>query len=318
MAERRKKAATKKAAARAAGDDGSALVPLGTDAIDADWRERLRERATADAAVSEGADDSGFPWINTRGGRARYNDEELEMPIRVVILGARHDYRYYQERFDPDNPGSPTCYALGVDVLKLAPPADLKSKENPTCEGCPNDAFGSDDRGKGKACSQRIRVACVPWTDDEGEMENVQGARIMFPTMSRKNYHQYAKKLTKGFGLPLYAAVAELDVKPHDKYQWEVTLKPVGAISDPGLLDVLEKRADEAVAALDQPPQIGAADGADGAAAGAGRPRQRRQKVAPKARGKARGGAAARDGDDEERLPEMKRERRGARGRSGF
>ena len=278
---------------------GSAIVPFGetgvSDGGDTEWLEKLRQRAQDDAAVSEGAD-AGWPYINTRGGRAVFQDEELELPVSVAVLGARHDYRLYEGAFDPENPGRPTCFAIGTTASAMAPPADLKTKQAETCEECWANCFGTDNRKKGKACNQRLRLALVSLSkDDTAEsVAEAQGARIMVPTMSRRNFHTFANKVTKGAKLPLYAAVAELDVEPNERTQWEVKFRPVGVATNHELLDVLERRADEAKPVLDAPPQI---DGpGDDEKPSGGRKAPRRKKVTPpkgEAPGRVKAGAGA-------------------------
>jgi hypothetical protein len=233
-----------------------------------EWAERLKEHANRDAATAAGG--GGWPFISLKGGQLQFNEDVIEVPLKVIILGGRCENTWYREKFDPQKRQNPTCWALALEEKDLAPPADLKTKQHPTCEGCWANAFGTDDRGRGKACGNRRRLALLPGDRLDAEvLSEIEGARLRVPVTSVSgrvsseateegvwsSYSAFVTRLAEGFGRPMFSVVSKLDIIPDDRSQFKLIFAVEDSIDDPALLEVLEKRTKEAQTYLDQPPQ---------------------------------------------------------------
>lgn len=124
-----------------------------------------------------------FAVIGFKGGkwsvRSRGTVKELENPdgssipfIDVVVLYAasHHSKIYYAKVYQDGDDDVPDCWSTdGIKPDQAAP-----HKQNPICEGCRHNAFGSRINqatgSKGKACQDVRRLAISPYPDLENEM----------------------------------------------------------------------------------------------------------------------------------------------------
>lgn len=228
-----------------------------------EWQQRLAQYVQQAEATATGG--SGWPFIGTRSGVFRLQNEVYDSPIRAIILGAVNENTYYEGDFDPDSPNAPDCFAIGkvgAGDAELAPPADLETRQADKCAGCPMNEFGTAARGRGKACKNALRIALLPADDLAPErLADVEGARLRIPPTSIKNFGKLRDVLVKGYKLPLFGAVVAIHIKPHDKKQFEITFEPVAAIRDDAQLEALIGRMDEATRELESlPPRKSAED----------------------------------------------------------
>lgn len=116
----------------------------------------------------------------TQSKRFRDSDgNDTEGPIYVVVLDFNSMNAYYDKDYDKDNIESPVCFALNepaslggrIDTMK--PSDNAQEKQSEDCKSCPMNAFGTDARGKGKACQNRRVLVCInPEIDpDEGALQ---------------------------------------------------------------------------------------------------------------------------------------------------
>jgi hypothetical protein len=282
-------------------DPDSAPAVRGDFALDipAEWRDRMAG-AVSEASATASGSGSGWPYISLKSGIMRLNDEQVELPLEVILLGAISENTMYEGKYDPDNPNRPTCFALGFDPKTLAPPAELKSKQADDCADCWANAFGSDpDGGKGKACGNRVRLVLLPADRlEDGVLADIEGARLRVPVTSVSgripatndgevwlSYSAYVNKITKGLGVAPWAVTTRLMIVPDSRSQFKLGFGFGGPIH-PDLWETLERRAKEIEPILKEEPQIGG----DEKPAGKGKPAARRQQPArrqPAARKKA-------------------------------
>lgn len=237
----------------------SALVPIGEQsAISSDWADKLKNYATEDEATATG--DGGWGMISLNNGQFTFEDAILDSPLNVVILGARFENLLYQGKYDPNKMTGVTCYAIGDDLATLAPPADLDSKESELCATCPKNVFGSDtERGKGKACANKVRLALVPFDTSKPtatELLKQDGARLRIPPTGLKAWSVFVKKITKALHRPLFSIVSSLTVSPDTKNNIKLEFDALGQIDNPELLTALESRLSEAKDNLELPPAL--------------------------------------------------------------
>ena len=247
----KKKASRKKGSALAKRNANSAV------ALSGDMSEFLAKYTEHDqaAAKMEGA---GFPYISTKAGMLRFENEQLPNPMQVVVLGAVRINQYYEGEYDAENPAGPVCFAIDTDGDEgtMRPPETLDNPIHDTCEGCPMNAVGSGGRGgKGKACRNSMRLALLPYEDTE-DFSKVAGARLSIPPMSLKQFAPFAKKVVEGLGRPLFSVVTELSVTPDEKSQFLLGFDLVAVINDEDMLVQLAGRVDtDGKASLESLPQ---------------------------------------------------------------
>jgi hypothetical protein len=237
----------------------SAVVPITQSqlALPGRWADELARHTTRDRAAATGA--GGWPWLSTRGGTFSFGGTSLGEEFEAIVLGAVLDNQYFEERFDPENPSLPSCFALDVnrDRETMGPPKDLKKKESETCATCWANAFGSSDTGKGKACRNGLRVALLYFDKDQiPKLGEVDGARLRVPPTSLRGFDAYVATVIDAWKRPFFTIVTRVRIEDDPKHQFHVLFEPTGAINDDALLEVLSSRADEAETHLMQQPDL--------------------------------------------------------------
>ena len=82
------------------------------------WDEELAKQA--EVAASMEASSSGGQFFSTRGGQLSWQDAPLpDNEMAVVILDHIFETVYYEGRYDPDTPQSPTAFAFGREQDEL-------------------------------------------------------------------------------------------------------------------------------------------------------------------------------------------------------
>lgn len=90
-------------------------------------------------------------------------DGTLLDELEAVVLDMRYLNTYYAKRFVPGVIESPSCWAISDDANNMIPDDSSVKKQSDSCNGCPMAEWGSAGAGsKGKACSNKIRIALVP------------------------------------------------------------------------------------------------------------------------------------------------------------
>lgn len=150
------------------------------------------------------------PRISLRGRRFRLRlpekDAEQVLPegteLNVVMMGASPEHGvgkvFYMGDYEPDSTAPPDCSS--ADGVK--PDAWIQDPQNPDCATCPNNAWGSGKRGKGKACRDVKRIYVVP-------AQNVLDKdifQIQVPPASLKRLSNYVRELAKHGVAPQYVA----------------------------------------------------------------------------------------------------------------
>lgn len=210
---------------------------MGVNKFDAQMAALAQQAATAEESAL-----GGGSFISTKGGRLSFGGQYIEGDkMNVVIIDSVMDNHYYTEKYDPDNPASPVCFAFGRDDKSMAPHAAAPEPQNDKCATCPMNQFGSADVGKGKACQNTRRLALIP----EGALKNIDEAEVAFmkiPVMSVKNYAGYVTELSSALKRPPLGVITEIKLVPDDKSQFRVQFKLVREIKDGAQLnDLLAK-----------------------------------------------------------------------------
>ena len=132
--------------------------------------------------------------IGIRNSKFTYKSKVIGRTMSAVIIDFVHANTWYDSDFDPDNPAPPACLSLSVDGEDMAPDAASPLKQNDTCDGCPKNAWGSADKGRGKACGQQYKLAVLAVGPGE-DFSTCEMATLTLPPTSLKNFNKYVNHL---------------------------------------------------------------------------------------------------------------------------
>lgn len=250
------------AARKAAAKKGNALVigggksPLLASEAGAALMEKYRG-ATSVAPVTKIAA-TGLPWISGRGGSFKCGDAKFGSELEVVVLDWFYERRYYQGEFDEDKPVGATCYAMGRDATAQVAPAPAQAA---TCAECQWDAFGTDRRGKAKACKEIVRLAVTPATfvKEGASITDLPIYLITVPVVSVKRWNQYMKTL-RGFIGDFAPVGAYTRVKATTENNLSLYFEPTGEMVDFEAAQALQQIAIDNEKDIWQPPSRASAD----------------------------------------------------------
>ena len=165
-----------------------------------------------------------LPSISAKSGMLSVNETPFaENSVICVILNTAFVNAWYEEAYDPDVRSAPTCYALDEFEEGLAPHPDVLNSQSENCESCPKNQWGSADKGKGKACSNRRRLAIMEvgrverdrsvTTVPDNELKNGSLMSLSLPATSIKPFAAYVKALAAQ-KLPPCAVVTKISTAP--------------------------------------------------------------------------------------------------------
>lgn len=262
----------------------NALVPAGDNGGLVKWDEELAKLTTQAAEAVAGI--GGGSFLSLRGGQLSYGGQVMPgNTCAAVILDFVNENIFYGARFDPDQRLSPKCYAFGRDPQRMTPYPDVEEPVHDSCRECPNNAWGTSDTGRGKACKNTMRLALIPAgtyrqaTNDFDlfdKAEQYQGADLAFlkiPVTSVKAFGTYVKNLAGVMKTHPVGVVTRIKVVPDGKTQFRVEFEPIAKLPA-AMIPVVLARHKEATAAIEFPYQAVAEQPAPAAAA---KPKGRRK-----------------------------------------
>ncbi len=244
--------------------------------------EKYRERMAAKADEYASEEQTGGSFITTRGGILKFGEEELPgNEMLVVVLDAIHENTYYPDSFDPDVMLPPKCFAFGRSDKEMEPHDNVLDPEDDGaddsyfelqadfCDECPHSQWGSADKGRGKACSNRRRLAIIPAGrfvetgkrketemevfDDPQHFRDADIAFLKLPVTSTKNWSKYVHKLNKEHQTPPFGVLTHIYLERDEKTSFKIFFDLIEVIEDEDVLDILFKRNEEACEAIEQP-----------------------------------------------------------------
>jgi hypothetical protein len=239
----------------------------GTNIIN--YKQKLREQA--EQAVKQEVV-AGGTMLSTRGGVLTYGEETLPgNQACVIILDSVKENTYYgANKFDPDAPSPPICYAFGrgpVGEDEMAPHESMQvdlnyfKPQHDSCTGCQWNEWGSADKGRGKACQNRRRLALIPAGFYEAkrgsrdlvlqmftapaDFKTAEIAHIKLPVLSVKNYGNYLDQLLSTVQLPAHGVFTRMYLENDAQAQFKVCFEFLEEVPD-DLLEVIMARHEEA------------------------------------------------------------------------
>lgn len=194
-------------------------------------------------------------FISFKGGRMTYN--EMQIPgdkIQCVIVDYILENTYFDSKYDPDRPLSPVCYAFGRREKGMAPHEESENPQADSCEGCPQNEWGSAGEGsKGKACKNSRRLAILH-ADFATSPEKIHEGDLVFaklPVTSVKNFSAFVNQVAV-LNLPPFGVICEMSVKPDNKTLFQVNFKAIKPIEGDDLLAALVAKNELAASKLSQ------------------------------------------------------------------
>lgn len=196
----------------------------------------------------------GGNTIGIRNAKFTYKNELIGKTLEVAVVDYIHTNSYYDDIFDPENPAPPACMAISVTGEEMAPLSNSPRLQHETCDGCEHNAWGSADRGRGKACSEQYKLAIIqPQTGEDYSTADM--AILTLPPTSRPNWTAYVKDINDKLQRPPYGVLTEFGFE--SKAEWPILeptfVKKVGSVKD--LNDIIARR-NEARELLTTPPDF--------------------------------------------------------------
>ena len=237
-----KKVAKKKIAAAVEDEStGKALQP---------WEARMLAKAQEAAATASSVAGSS-PSIKTRGGRFTIDGAEVEGNVlRCIVLDGIIDQHLYEDDFDPDDLSSPVCWALGRNYKPdangdmMGPnPDEVEDAKSDKCFTCPlggKDAWGTADKGKGKACKSTRRLLLISEDDFEEDIMSAEVRKLTVPVTSGKAWDGYVKMIG-AHNRPPCGVLTEITIVPDAKTQFKLEFKMLGKVEDDSMSEVMDK-----------------------------------------------------------------------------
>lgn len=235
------------------------------------YDEELAKLAGGAAALTSSG--GGGRFFSTRAGVLQFDDAPLPGNQMCVIVAAWClENVYYDSDFDPDSRTPPACFAFCKnpdEKDEMAPnPEHLKDdvfdQQSEECADCPQNEWGSAAKGRGKACSNRRRLALLPagtYTsagrgggfelelfDDADHFASADAAFLKVPVMSGKGFDSYVRDVADQLKKPLFAVYTRVSVVPDPKSQFKVNfelIEPVGSDLVPTLMARYKKLHEE-------------------------------------------------------------------------
>ncbi len=226
------------------------------------WDEQMARDAETAAAME--ANTGGGNFFSFKGGILSFNGAALpNNQMGVVVLDHIFENVFYEGEYDPTQVSPPTCFALGRDELTLAPHEVVVahgSDQHGNCQGCPMNAWGTADKGRGKACRNTRRLAVIPAgeLDEAGrfkpytEEEHFEKAPIGYmklPVTSVKGWATIVKQVAGALKRPPHGIFMKVRVVPDAQTQFKVNFEPISKAPD-SIMPAIMARREEVMATI--------------------------------------------------------------------
>lgn len=178
---------------------------------------RLAQDESANVPQSAGQ------FISVKGKRFTFQDEVIPSPLSVIVLDHALTNAFYSNGYEEGNPQPPDCWAVGKTEKELVPLATLAGRVHDTCAGCPNNEWGSADKGKGKACKNGRILALIAIDAKAKKLtaKAVEEATVAYMRLSPtalRPFNGYLKRITGTLSKPLFTIVTALSFDESSDY----------------------------------------------------------------------------------------------------
>lgn len=245
----------------------------GTEIVNYDkqWADQAAKYAEQEKLV-------GGTFISTRGGTLSVGEETMPgNQMAVIVLDVVMENTFYEGKFDADNKQPPLCYAFGRSADEMAPHESMQIDpeyfvpQANSCLECPHNAWGSAEKGRGKACQNRRRLALIPagyfeqkrgsrdttlhLFDDAKHFQQADIAYLKLPVTSVTAWSKYVNQVAANFNRPPHGVVTRIWIEPDQKTQYKLCFEMIEEVPDE-LAAAVMTRHDQAVKAVVQGYQV--------------------------------------------------------------
>lgn len=191
--------------------------------------------------------------IGVRAGVLSYNKEPVpDNKLDCIIIASTSANLFYEEKWDPDNPVNPVCYAYSEDGENMVPHPKASKPQHTDCDTCPMNKWGSDpEGGKGKACKNTRRLMLVPAGTTAADLPTAELAVLQLPVTSVQNWAMYVNKVATLFARPPLGIITTIGTKPDMKTQFKVTFANGPLVANELIMPLMNK-AEEAREVIEQ------------------------------------------------------------------
>ena len=218
----------------------------------------------AEIAAGMEANSGGLQFFGLQGGALKWQGVPVpNNEMKVVVLDHILENVYYEGDYDPNTPQAPSCFAFGRDDSTIAPHpliVEAGRAQAAACKDCLMNAWGSAEKGRGKACRNTRRLALVAayrlhQKREVADVEHFKTTAMGFlklPVTSVKNFSTYVKQLAGVLRRPPHGVVTRVSVVPDAKTQFQVSFELVEPL-DASVLATVRARRAEAGALIELP-----------------------------------------------------------------
>lgn len=204
----------------------------------------IEKELAAQAQIARATEESvqTGQFFGTQGGILTFNGSPVkDNKMQVVILDHILANIFYEGKFNSKTPTPPVCYAFGRVDAELVPHEKAPKKQNEQCKGCPKNDWGTADTGRGKACKNSRRLACIDATviDKPGNIADAAVAYLSVPVTSVKGWAGYVRGVADSLGRPPFGVVTEVSLVPDSDDQFKMVFRSVEKVESSQALAML-------------------------------------------------------------------------------
>lgn len=180
-------------------------------------------------------------FISLKGRVFTMPDGAVAKELDCIVL----DFLRINQLMPPYKPGvraGATCWAIGRVESDLMP-EKAPQPECELCSECPKNQFKSHANGKGKACTNRIRLVIVP-PDAKPESEFWL---LHVPPTSLSDWTNYTNVLKRTIGTAGFCRTVTKMRLSQDVDYPKLVFQAIAPVTDPGLILQLRARAEDAL-----------------------------------------------------------------------
>lgn len=201
------------------------------------------------------------------GDKIKVENKQFELPsgataeeLDIVIVDFIHFNAYYETSYTKGVISASSCAALGIEPKGMVPLPASTAIQNPGCDGCAQNKFGS--KGAGKACKNRILVAVLPADADE----TTPLALLDLPPTSIQQFQKYVASVACTLQRPPYGVITHVECDQNETYTKLIFSDPqpfdMDNADDVAQVSLIRSRRNEARERLLTPPDLTASNDA--------------------------------------------------------
>lgn len=239
------------------------------------WEEQM----LADAEIARGMEKNvgGTPFFKTQGGVLNFQGQNIPgNVIAAVVLDSIMENILYEDGFDDKKRSPPICFAYGRNEEEIKPHESVVTRgqdQNEQCAGCPMNRYGTADKGRGKACSNRRRLLLVPGgtihpkTDEftafktTKDFAGVDQGFLSIPPTALKAWASYVQSVFLDMKRPPYGVYTKITLDRDAETQIKFTFELLGKIPN-DLMPFIYQQHEKAMTEIETPHNLDATDDA--------------------------------------------------------